>query len=309
MRMSRILLLVVALVAGGLAAFLATRTPEAPVPAQPLDPKVIEEARVQVLVATAPIGVGQRLSGTNIQWRDWPQGAVLDDYVTKEAMPEALSEMTGTVARFEIFSGDPIRQQKLVKSDQGYLSAVLAKGMRGVSIGINAESASGGFVVPNDHVDVVLTRETAEGPRAETIVANVRVLAIDKRLGEVGKSAGQKDGEEDPDAKVFSSSAIATLELDPGQAETVINATQMGRLSLALRSIVDFGKNADDSAGGTRNAAIRVIRYGVQQNVVTGTSGGPQVDPAAYSPPPPVLETQNNVELRSSVSDEQPLEQ
>ena len=306
MKMSRILLLVVALVAGGLAAFLATRTPEAP-PVQPTDPKVIEEARTQVLVATAPIGVGQRLATSNIQWRDWPEGAVLDDYITKKAMPEALTEMQGSVARFEIFEGDPVRQQKLIKSSQGYLSAVLSQGMRGVSISVNAESASGGFVVPNDHVDVVLTRKSESGPaRAETILSNVRVLAIDKRLGEIGASGG-KTNPDDPSAEVFSNSAIATLELDPGQAETVINATQLGQLSLALRSIVDFDRTADDNAANSRNAAIRVIRYGVEDSVVTTAPTGAQVNPVAYSAP--ATETQSSVELRPSVSDEQAVEQ
>src|SRR5689334_1339171 len=128
MRMSRILLLVVALMAGGLAAFLAMRGGEPPsTPTGPNTPEVIEEARVKVLVATAPIGMGERLSDANMQWADWPQNALRDDYIRQDAMPEALTDMQGTVARFEMFEGDPIRQQKLIRTDQGYLSAVLDK--------------------------------------------------------------------------------------------------------------------------------------------------------------------------------------
>jgi pilus assembly protein CpaB len=283
--MSRILLLLVALIAGGLAAYLATRGGgEAPTdPGAP--PTVVEEARTQVLVAIAPIGVGQRLSETNMAWQDWPANAVREDYIQKSALPEALTDMEGTVARFEIFEGDPIRQQKLVRSDQGYLSAVLDKGMRGISIPVSADSASGGFIVPNDHVDVLLTRG---GGQTETILTNVRVLAINTRLGETGTTGAPEDPN-NPRAEIFAGSAIATLELDPAQAETVINARSMGGLSLALRSIIDFAQTAEDAV--KRNAPIKIIRYGTEQNITTGTlptsSSGSvvTVDPAAYTPP------------------------
>lgn len=285
MRMSRVLLLLVALIAGGLAAFLATRGGDAPppTPVGPDSPTVIEEARAQVLVATAPIGVGERLSEKNMGWIDWPQNAVREDYIQQAAMPEALTDMQGTVARFEIFEGDPIRQNKLIRTDQGYLSAVLDKGMRGVSVSVPADSASGGFVVPNDHVDVVLTRGTAQGQVSETIVSNVRVLAINARLGEIGASGGTEDDPANPRSEVFADTAIATLELDPIQAETVINATSLGKLSLALRSIVDFTRTADDNA--QRNAPIKVIRYGVETNIMAGTTDRSDVtvDPASFS--------------------------
>jgi pilus assembly protein CpaB len=282
--MSRVLLLLVALIAGGLAAFLATRGGDAPPPAPvgPDAPAVIEEARAQILVATAPIGVGERLSEANMGWMDWPQNAVREDYIQQSAMPQALTDMQGTVARFEIFEGDPIRQNKLIRTDQGYLSAVLDKGMRGVSISVPADSASGGFVVPNDHVDVVLTRGTAQGQVSETIVSNVRVLAINARLGELGASGGTEADPANPRSEVFADSAIATLELDPIQAETVINATSLGKLSLALRSIVDFARTAED--GEQRNAPIKVIRYGVETNIMAGTTDRAKVDPASFSP-------------------------
>jgi pilus assembly protein CpaB len=289
--MSRILLLLVALVAGGLAAFLATRGGgPVVVPETPTNPKVIEEARVQVLVASAPIGIGQRLSEKNMEWRDWPKGALLEDYIDSEKAPEALKDMAGTVARFEIFEGDPIRQQKLIRTSQGYLSAVLDTGMRGISIAVSASSASGGFIVPNDHVDVILTRSTDQGQQSETVVSNVRVLAINKRLGELGKTGEPKDPE-DPRAEVFSDSAIATLELDPTQAEVLINADGLGKLSLALRSIIDFAKTTEDPV--KRNAPIKLIRYGLEANVIAGTTPNPvdagaTVDPVTYTPDPAI---------------------
>lgn len=276
MRVSRIVLLVVAVLAGGLAFFLATRGGGDTVTTAPTE--VVQEARAQILVAKTPIGMGERLSDQNIEWADWPEGALRPEYVTAAATPDAITDMKGAVARFEFFPGEPIREQKLVRSDQGYLSAVLEKGMRGVSISVAAESASGGFIVPNDHVDVVLTRSTELGQTSETILSNVKVLAINTRLGELG-ATGAPDDPNNPRAEVFANVAIATLELDPGQSETVINAGQLGKLSLALRSIIDFAQGPTTDKV-QRNAPIKVIRYGLEANVVTGTAVGGTVAPA-----------------------------
>jgi pilus assembly protein CpaB len=266
MKPTSIVLLLVALIAGGLAAFLATQQ-SGPVQVVQGPTTVVQEAKEQVLIATGPIGVGQRLSADTVQWADWPEGAVRDDYITIAERPEALSDVTGAVARFEIFPGDPIIEQKLVRTGQGYLSAVLEKGRRGVSVAVDAAAASGGFIVPNDHVDVVLTRQTASGLMSETIVRNVKVLAINLRLGETGTTGAA----EDPDNpnQAFQDKAIATLELDPQQGESVINAAQIGTISLSLRSIADFAPGTDE---GSRRSAqnIRLIRFGADSTVTAG---------------------------------------
>lgn len=289
MRPSRIVLLLVAIIAGGLAAYLATRGGQ-PVQVVEAPAEVIEEARTRVLVATAPIGLGQRLSPETVEWADWPAGAVRAGYITAEAMPDALDELSGAVARFEMFPGDPVLEAKLVRTEQGYLSAVLAKGKRGVSIAVGAEAASGGFIVPNDRVDVVLTRNSDTGQVSETILHNVRVLAINTRLGETGATGSPADPES-PRAEVFEQ-AIATLELDPIQGETVINAGEVGTLSLALRSITDFAADTSPQARRPNNQAVRMIRFGQESNVMAGRPA-PQleapapvtIDPAAFAPP------------------------
>jgi pilus assembly protein CpaB len=289
MKPSRIVLLLVAILAGGLAAFLATRG-DRPVQVVQGPGVVIREAKAQILVAAAPIGVGQRLTAKTVEWQDWPEGAVRPEYVTNAAMPDAITEMSGAVARFEFFPGEPIREEKLVRAEQGYLSAVLAKGMRGVSIAVTAQSASGGFIVPNDHVDVVLTRSGETEQVSETILHNVKVLAIGSRLGEMG-STGAPSDPDDPRAEVFASEAIATLELDPVQAETVINASRIGQLSLALRSIVDFTEAPGDIKRRPSNQAVRVIKYGRQSSVMAGgttpaEAAPPAVAPAGFTAPP-----------------------
>jgi pilus assembly protein CpaB len=270
MRPARIILLLVALVAGSLAAFLVTRGSRAPAPTTEVVTQVVEEAKTQILVAKAPIGVGERLSDERVEWQDWPQGALRPEYVTIAAMPDAPTQLTGAVARFEIFPGEPIREAKLVRADQGYLSAVLSPGKRGVSVTVTAASSAGGFVVPNDHVDVLLTTSSAVGQRSEVILSNVRVLAIGKRLGEMGVTGGDESGTaESPTPTTFDNSAIATLELDPAQAETLVNASTRGQLSLTLRSVADF--NRTDAGPATANQAVRLIRYGKEQSVMAGS--------------------------------------
>ena len=275
MKPARIILLVVALVAGGLAAFLVTRGGR-PAPQTQTVTQVVEEAKTQILVAKTPIGIGERLGALTVEWVDWPEGALRADYVTISAMPDAPAELTGAVARYEFFPGEPIREAKLVRADQGYLSAVLSEGMRGVSVGVSAVSSAGGFVIPNDHVDVILTTQTAAGEQSEVILANVRVLAIGKRIGEVGVSGGQTPENVEAGARpqpiTFDRSTIATLELDPAQAETLINASTKGQLTLTLRSVVDFGKGST-LAERSSNQTVRVFRAGQEQAVMAGSNG------------------------------------
>lgn len=218
--------------------------------------EIVPEQRTQILVAKQDIGIGQRLSAASVGWEDWPVGSVRPEYVTLAAAPEAVTDMSGAVARFEFFAGEPIREQKLARDAQGYLSAVLDRGKRGVSVSISAQSASGGFIVPNDHVDVVLTRPSNNGQTSETILRNARVLAINTRLGETGATGAPADPS-DPRAEIFANQAIATLELDPAQAEVIINASTIGTLALVLRSMDDFAAT-EPSASRDANQAIRI---------------------------------------------------
>ena len=270
MKPARILLLAVAVSAGGLAAFLATRG-DGPAPVQALiETQVVQEAKRQVLVASANIGVGQRLSETVVEWQDWPEGMVRDEYITSDVFPDADEQMVGTVARFEIFTGEPVRQSKLIRTDQGYLSAVIEQGMRAVSVGVSAESGAGGFIVPNDRVDVVQTYRGNTGTATRTILANIRVLAIGQRLGEVGATSGNPDPD-DPQAQMFEDQTIATLELDPSQSETIIGAAAVGELSLVLRSVADFSPDADEGLPRQSAQTIRLIRFGAPSDITSNT--------------------------------------
>ena len=273
---ARFALILVAVLTGGLAAWLASgldqqTAPPAVVQAR-LAPEVelLREARTQILVADTTIGIGQRLLPASVTWQEWPEGSVLSDYVTQAGTPDALTEMSSSVARFEIFPGEPIRFQKLVSAEQGYLSAVLGSGQRGVSVLVSAEAAAGGFIVPNDHVDVVMTPTDEPGQFSRTILENVQVLAINTRLGERG-TTGDAEDPDDPRAEVFTEQAIATLALTSAQAEIIISATMSSELSLVLRSMADFSKS-DKSEPGSANQAIRLT-----SPFWTGAGGEPQL--------------------------------
>lgn len=285
MRPARLILLLVALVAGGLAAFLVTRGGNTPAQKPQVVTEVVQEARTQILVASTAIGMGERLNDQTVEWQDWPEGALRPEYVTISAMPDAPADLTGAVARFEFFPGEPIREAKLVRSDQGYLSAVLEQGKRGVSVGVSAASSAGGFVIPNDHVDVVLTTSTETGQRSEVILSDVRVLAIGKRLGEMGTSGGNTEGDgTSPTPTTFDNSTIATLELDPIQAETLINASTRGQLALTLRSVADFNRVDSGPTAPSTNQAVRLIRYGREQSVIAGSSATPSSAMNSFEP-------------------------
>lgn len=228
---SRIILLSVALITGGVAAFLASQlsTPLEALPA----PEPVAAPTVEVLVAKTAIGVGQRVTADLVEWTAWPEASVRSEFVTATAAPEAIAEMEGSVVRGEIAAGEPILEAKLVEPNGSYLAGVLEQGMRGVSVPITAAMASGGFVAPNDRVDVLVTRTFEARRVTETILRNVRVLALNGQLGQE-----RAEGEELREG-TFAGEILATLELNAPQSELLVNAAATGQITLVLRSIAD----------------------------------------------------------------------
>jgi len=257
---ARAALILVALLAGGTAAFLVTQrdTPEPVIVAEP-EPTIVTEPRTRILVANRTIHVGERLVPDALEWKEWPEASVDASFINIEDVPEARTGMTGSLARYEIFPGEPLREDKIVRSDQGFLPAVLEDGMRAVSVVVSADAASGGFIGPNDRVDVVLTHppshdETTNNTLlANTILHNVQVLALNGQLSRTPR-------EDDPDHMengAFSGNAMATLALDPDQSKVIIHAASVGKLSLVLRSIGDFAEG-EKPQYNSANAAIRI---------------------------------------------------
>lgn len=254
MKAARLVVLVIALGAGGVAAMLAGRS-EKPAPPPPAAPKA---ETVDVLIAKTDIALGQPLNPGDLEWQAWPATAPGANFIRKPDRPNAIEALSGWVARVPFVAGEPIREVKLVNpKGAGFMAAILPSGSRAVSTQISPETGAGGFILPNDRVDVIVTKKDRTAAKApgddgmvsETVLSDVRVLAIDQMLEE-------KNGQKVVIGKT------ATLELTSPQAETLTLAQRTGTISLALRSIADAGRQQqvehDDSRSG-----INVVRFGV----------------------------------------------
>ncbi|MBU6462022.1 MAG: Flp pilus assembly protein CpaB [Proteobacteria bacterium] len=249
---ARIIVLIIALGAGGIAAFLASGSNNS----KPADVPVAQLQTVDVLVAKSDIGLGQSVRPEDLQWQAWPAATASNTFIRRGDRPDATTQIVGEIARIPFIAGEPIREQKLVKADgSGFMAAILPSGMRAVSTEISPETGAGGFILPNDRVDVILSKReksAADTVNSEIILSNIRVLAIDQ-------APKEKDGQNAVVGKTV------TLELKPEQAEALARARQSGTLSLALRSIADVNiveSNSDDQVR-RRGDSVNVVRYGV----------------------------------------------
>ena len=255
----------------------------------------------KVLVAAKDLQPGQRLTESDLAWKDWPVDEVNPAFITDgttpppsadaaageapAARPEgavasvtraaanltsggAKADYVGSVVREPILAGEPIVSRKIVRAgDSGYMAAYLEPGMRAMAIRVTVETAAGGFILPGDRVDVLLTRETnlsnagaQEGDRSKfassTVMQNIKVLAIDQST-----RAG-----DDEQAVV---GATATLEVGPRDAEALALAKSEGELSLVLRSYADTGGPSGRVAPVARqSSAVRIYRGGAPEVVV-----------------------------------------
>lgn len=260
MRRSRIIVLVIALAAGAIAAILASgnRTP-APPPAPPPPPPL---ATTEVLVAKTDLNTGQVISEGDLGWQTWPAASASSALVRKSDRPGAIKEFVGAMVRSPMVPGEPIRDSKVVLAKGGgFMAAVLPHGMRAIALDITPETDAGGFILPNDHVDVILTRRDrwaekiagVEKYTSETILRNVRVLAVDQSI-------------EDREGQKAALGKTVTIELDPQQAETLALARQLGTISLTLRSLLDSQSptpEGGDQPQEKQSRTINTVRFGV----------------------------------------------
>jgi len=266
MGMARIAILVVAALAAGVAALLVRslvsddNEVSAGVPSQ-----IIQMPTSMVLVAASKLERGEKISSGSLRWQPWPEDAMNSNFISKESNPDALDKMTGSVIRISMDSGEPVTRPKIVSADtSGFMAAVLEPGMRAISTRISPETGAGGFILPNDRVDVIVTQEKdsdvgGQFTRSSTILQNVRVLAIDQSFREM----------EDDQVVV---GKTATLELTPRQAEVLALSQKVGDLSLSLRSLQDSENGDITQANNEGYGSIRIIRYGAESNASVGSA-------------------------------------
>ncbi len=259
MKRARLLVLVIAFGAAVSAAMIAKRMTGAPAQVEPVERTV---GAVDVLVAAKAIRLGDTLQRGDFKWQPWPRDAAAEGYITREMNAEAQSTLAGAIARAPFLAGEPISDAKLVKANEGgVMAAILPSGMRAISTPISEASAAGGFILPNDRVDVVLSRkERGNGGNesfvTETVLRNVRVLAVGTEIEQKG------------DEKV-AKGKTATLELTPRQTEILVLAQSRGDLSLALRSLSDASPSAaEQGEPAKRDGAVNFLKYGVSSRAM-----------------------------------------
>lgn len=237
---------------------------------------------IEVLVAAHDIQPGYKLDAPAVRWESWPKSSVAAGFITKDANPDIAKAVDGVVVRSPLVTGEPLTETKIVRAGAtGYLAATIKPGKRGVSIPISAETGAGGFILPNDRVDVILSRDITTGNvkvfQTETLLRDVRVLAIDQ-------AAKQEKDQQSVVGKTV------TLELTQAEAEVVAEGVikaraQQGALSLTLRALGDTGMDTvvEDKApvrraAGPRPAGVSVIRYGMSHQAAAAApaAGSPQ---------------------------------
>lgn len=225
MNIRTIMLAVVALAIAGAAAFFvrAWLTAEQAKPVQQ-----VEQRGLAVLVAKASLPAGTFLKESDLRWQPWPDDSVDPAYMLEGQVD--MASLVGAVVRRGIDAGEPITPGRVVKpGDRGFLAAVLKPGMRAISMAVNETSGVSGLVFPGDRVDIILTHSLNGGDgdqplrASETVLENVRVLALDQKLNDV-------DGE--PEV-----ASTATIEVTPKQVEMIAVVGELGRMSLSLRSL------------------------------------------------------------------------
>jgi pilus assembly protein CpaB len=279
MKAARLLVLGIALAAGGTAAWLAGLRPSAPPAASP--PAATLDT-VEILVATKDIAIGQRISAQDLEWRPWPTTSADSEVVRKTERVGAIGQLTGYMARERIARGDPVRESKLFDAKgSGYLAAILPAGMLGYTVEFSVDTSAGANVLPNDRVDVIMLHRNPNSPhlggetfeQGETILRNVRVLAIDQRTSNSGSTPdSSSDSSKDSSKKeTWFIGKSATLEVTSRQAETLAIARHQGVLSLALRSLLDSPSNRPATArvaDPMLASRVSIVRFGQTTAVV-----------------------------------------
>ncbi len=230
-----------------------------------------------VIVARRDMPLGSFVQvGQDIDWMEVAPEAIKEDYLREGAV--RIEDFNGAVVRRPLRAGEPVLQSSLMRAGEGgFMSAVLEPGMRAVSIAVNATSGNAGFISPGDRVDLIVTHRirsssgsASDGVVAsETFVRGVRVIAVDQML-------------DNPENKAILAKTV-TVEVTSQQAEKISVASEMGKISMVLRSVAQeaideknpvvelYGVTSEgdvsQSGDGGSVSSIRVIRGNEVENI------------------------------------------
>jgi pilus assembly protein CpaB len=264
MRPIVIVLIVLALGTAAIAAFLVHQFLASQTPAPTTT--TVQTGTINVLVAARDIVPGTVLTQDDLKWEPWPETAKQDRFIIQPVQVEGQAagkdpqqDFINMIARREIKIGEPMNHDMVIKQgDSGVTAANLAKGMRAITINVTPPQGVAGLILPNDRVDIILNiqvrdivglqgwRDVVLRYTAETIMRNVRVVAINQKLSHDAKEGVAEPGN------------LVTLEVTPDQAERLVVAEQLGTMRLTLRSLVP---GLDDSKlGQTYTMDVRASR-------------------------------------------------
>lgn len=240
---------VVAVVAALATAFLAQQW----VADQTARPVAVQKApTAEVLVVARDVAPGSALTDDDLRYESWPT-ATAARFLVRQPGEDLKAKFVGAIPRRALAAGEPFQDSAIARTDAGLLAVLLEPGMRAASVAISNASAVSGFIAPGDRVDVVLAADFQRtdqdavgkgGPivrfAAETVLADVKVLAIDQQIAR-GKDGAAIQGK------------TATLAVSPKQAEILATASMLGQLSLVLRpqatAAVEAEAEAEPAAG------------------------------------------------------------
>ncbi len=256
--MFRLIILLVALGAGGFAAWLSVRYTQS-VPQSAMAAPQVPQAEVLVLAEMLPRGsvVDER----SLRWQSLPLEAIPAEAIRRDERPAAIAELAGQVARSDLLMGDALRSASLVEGGAGLMSLVLRPGMRAVGVKISDDKIAGGFILPGDKVDILhtvvrdLDGDGIATGISRTILTNVRVLAIGQTSAQSTIKNASQGNTVAAGSDVTAFGETATVELTPEQAEILTAAQSSGNISLSLRAVSDFGETAVGAEAMVERAA------------------------------------------------------
>lgn len=238
-------------------------------------PTVVKMPETSVLVAAMDLPIGHKIQPGDLIWQPWPEQGISPSFIRNDFQPGAVTDMVGRYVRRPVGAIEPITNAKVVGADAGYLAATLTPGMKAVSVPITVEAGAGGFILPDDHVDVILTQAITrprdpmddreiqradENIQSRVFLEDVRVLAMDQQVQEI-------------EGSTVVVARTATLELNSRDAELITRSLDAGRLSLVLRAVSDVnsdlgassravGYNPEDEEEQKKLRDIKIVKYG-----------------------------------------------
>jgi pilus assembly protein CpaB len=252
--------------------------------------KPVQALTTQILVASRDLPAGTVLKDSDLIWQPWPNDAVNRRYIVRSGNDDSRTAFTGATVRQAFVNGEPIVSSRVFRQDAaGFMSGILSPGKRAIGVPVSTQTMAGGFILPGDHVDIVMTADikqvegsssSAGGPLkrfwSETVLEDVRVLAIDQKIDDIQGLAAV-------------GTKTATLEVTPKEAEIIALSLIFGQINLVLRSLTPGDEEPAEFSPDKKGGFTSDIEMSSAMSSVYGggRKGQSAPIPVMDEPPPP----------------------